>query len=589
MFGFFKKKKEEKVSPSSIEGKKPVSKISQKPSGKPSKTHKQVEKGETTSKAKEQPTQAFESQGDDTATPSQKALRQHIRNAQSGVPVSQEEIISAPFLATKSKMMRGDIKIAEMTEDDYESNNLTKKDINIKAWKEYQRRFKIEPYDFKRKNVDNALIVVKKDINLLSKKYAMHIIFKGAKYNPNTQKVKLAFTDTKDLYNYIINNVKVEEIRTPIINLLMAIEVFNIIKQEKRLKLPEKLEKYYRERYNQKVLTLNLHKIHMKTKEEVLASFTNFDNKEGEVGDITTEYQEQVSSLHKQDIEDQADLNESPLAKKMNGMSKKIFNQRDIEDNIPNNEIDISKGVFEAIQKKQEEPQIPQQTQKFQQEEKSKNGLQKRYEEESNKKENDKHIFLSVIQKQKDDREGEPVNTEDDFKDFENALDKLAVANKEEIDHLKDEVKPDDKVDQSIEINDNNSQSKENKKEKKMEMMDFDEEYIQKVTGSAEPTIEAEQEQKDNSETVYTPIADNVLPFVDDREKEERENKAQQVEKINEEDYEVLEDITKDPIADMGGLDIPVYTNKNDAKPNLKDNLTNLKSLLAKKQQEKND
>lgn len=571
MFGFFKKKKEEKVSPSSIEGKKPVSKISQKPSGKPSKPRKQVEKGVGEGKVKKKPTQASESQGDDTATPSQKALRQHIKDAQSGIPVSQQEIISAPFLATKTKMMKGDIKIAEITEEDYRDNNLTKKELNIKAWKEYQRRFKIEPYDFKRKNIDNALYVIKKDINNLTKQCAMHIIFKGAKYNPNTQKVKLNFTNSKNLYDFIINNMEVSEIKSPVSKLLMAIEVFNIIKEEKRLKLPENLEKYYRERYNQKVLSLNLHKLHNKTKEELLSSFTDFDNKDRDDETITSEYQEEVSSLHQKENEEQS---ENPLSKRMSGVSKRIFNTNELTDTPPNNnEIDISKGVMEAIQKEEKD-----ESEDTRQEVKPKTGLELRQEEEQKEQKKSEEYLKTAIEKNKI-RDEQEESKKDDFEKFENALDKLVDANKNGEEKVKEEN-----------IESNSNKSDEEKKEKKMEMMDFDEEYVQKITSTTEPTSKEEQkEQEEENKLIFTPVADNGIPFIDN--KKQKEGAEVEVEQKKEEQFkeEVLEDITKDPIADMG-LDIPVFNeNKEQGKPNLKDNLTNLKTLLEKKQQENKD
>jgi hypothetical protein len=236
-------------------------------------------------------------------------LGQHIENARDTAKSGQftGEIISAPFMLTNRNMNDGFRKIASLTDDDYKDYNITRKQLVNLCWKEYMRRFKIESYDFKRnKNIDNALKVVSRDIFLLTKESAKHIVFKGAQYNPVTNKIKLSFKNSRDLHSFIKENTidSGEELTDKQLNLLIAIEMFNTIYKTKRLNLTDFLTKYYFERYNSIVLNVNTSKSRGQDYEKIISSITSFDNNNGSNGTIKEmleQYKQSVSSFELND------------------------------------------------------------------------------------------------------------------------------------------------------------------------------------------------------------------------------------------------------------------------------------------------
>lgn len=571
MFSFFKKKKQNKDTPSTIEGKSSP-KPAKKASKKPSESRKGEEKGKTTGKPRKAPVKAPAKEKKEVGSRSQEAMKKHIQNARSGVPISQQELISAPFIGTSSKINLGLIKIADMTDEDYKKHNITKREMSIKAWSEYQRRFKIEPSDFKRKNIDNSIYVVVKDINILTKQYAKHIIFKGSMYSPTTGKVKLGFTNTKDLYNFIINNMKDYEIRSPIVNLLLAIEIFNIINDNKRLNFPPNLEKYYRERYNQKVINLNMHKLNGKTKQEILSSYTDFEINNDSTNEVYDIYKKEVQELHSGIHSDE---NKEELKNKIGGMSEKMFKAKALTDKINKNEsIDISKKVMEAIESDELE------NKEIQEESRSKTNLEVRYEEKEARDREARQSVAKIVSEDTSTTQEKENEDTVDFNEVESILTDIANDTtgfkhlEEMMSKLEGTYNPDKESDQkeksevvaNFKSNDNKENNNEDNKERTMEEMDFEESYVESVTNKDKVLSSIIEQDSENDSKVIEPTKDNVIPFIDNK-KEEQVVEEEQVEATTEEDYEVLEDITKDPFREIIDLDIPVFSESKKEEP----------------------
>lgn len=176
------------------------------------------------------------------------------------------------------KQKESKIKLSSLQKADMERLGVTKQGLNKLCWKEYQRRFKVEDYDYKRnKNVINVLRVVKRDILLLTKDYAKAITFKGASYDPVRGKVELSFNGAEEIVSHIRKNMDTSHLQEdhPIFDLIFAIEIFATIKKEKRINLPKYLSEVYSERYLKHTMQVNLITTPEK-RTEYIASITHF-------------------------------------------------------------------------------------------------------------------------------------------------------------------------------------------------------------------------------------------------------------------------------------------------------------------------
>lgn len=375
MFSFFNKRnsknKEEatKASSSAIDNKKKLDPTNKPKSSKPrsSKEPRKVKKVATPQGKSEKPAEATT----EASTEQEKGvLRQHVENARETAKNGHftGEIISAPFMMTNKNMNDGFRKIALLEEKDYKELNITKKHLVNLCWKEYMRRFKVESYDFRRnKNIDNALKVVARDILLLTKESAKHIVFKNAQYNANTGKVKLAFNNSRDLHSFVKQQTVDEgkEITNQQLNLLIAIEMFNTIYKIKRLNLPDFLTKYYSQRYNSIVLNINISKARGGNPEEIIASITSFDDKnerDEALNEMVAKYKQSISSvepeiddssLHKttEDIARKAEINrKKELFKKLGGHYNKL--QEESERNSISASKSKTKSIFDKPKEK---------------------------------------------------------------------------------------------------------------------------------------------------------------------------------------------------------------------------------------------
>jgi hypothetical protein len=159
------------------------------------------------------------------------------------------------------KQKESKVKLSSLQKADMEKLGITKQGLNKLCWKEYQRRFKVEDYDYKRnKNVSNVLRVVRRDILLLTRDYAKAIIFKGASYDPVREKVELSFNGAEEIVSHIRKNMDTNHLQEdhPIFDLIFAIEIFATIKKEKRINLPKYLSEIFSERYMKHTMQVNL-------------------------------------------------------------------------------------------------------------------------------------------------------------------------------------------------------------------------------------------------------------------------------------------------------------------------------------------
>ena len=349
MFSFFKKKDSKdtkevkKASSPTIDNKKKLDPTNKPKSSKPKNSQEpRKSKKQASPQGKEE--KPVEATTEASSEEEKGVLRQHIDNARETAKKGQftGEIISAPFIMTNKNMNDGFRKIALMEEGDHKELNITKKQLVKLCWKEYARRFKVESYDFRRnKNIDNALKVVARDILLLTRESAKHIVFKDAEYNPNTGKVKLAFSNSRDLHSFIKQHTIDEgkELTDQQLNLLIAIEMFNTIYKTKRLNLPDFLTQYYSQRYNSIVLNINISKARGGNPDEIIASITSFDNKnerDDSLNEMVAQYKQSISSttpviddstLHQtsEDIARKAELNrKKEIFKKLGGHYNKL-------------------------------------------------------------------------------------------------------------------------------------------------------------------------------------------------------------------------------------------------------------------------
>lgn len=180
------------------------------------------------------------------------------------------------------KQKESKIKLSSLQKADMERLGVTKQGLNKLCWKEYQRRFKVEDYDYRRnKNVSNVLRVVRRDILLLTRDYAKAITFKGASYDPVRGKVELSFNGAEEIVSHIRKNMDTNHLQEdhPIFDLIFAIETFATIKKEKRINLPKYLSEVFTERYMKHTMQVNLITSPEK-RAEFIASITHFgDNK----------------------------------------------------------------------------------------------------------------------------------------------------------------------------------------------------------------------------------------------------------------------------------------------------------------------
>lgn len=168
-------------------------------------------------------------------------------------------MISKDFRKVYQEINNNNILLNKLTDNDKHAFGLNNKKLSRLKWHEIDRRFRIEPYDYRRnKNIVNALRVIKRDIFLLIQNYATDIVFKNAQYNPFRKKVNLAFNKGSDILD-LIPLPKIEDLNSTenIYTLRLAIETFTTIEKEKRLNLSKNLEVFYQERYQSYVLKAN--------------------------------------------------------------------------------------------------------------------------------------------------------------------------------------------------------------------------------------------------------------------------------------------------------------------------------------------
>ena len=174
------------------------------------------------------------------------------------------------------------IQLSSLQAEDMQYYNLSKQDLVDMCWKELSKKLKIEEYDYrKNKNIYNSLRVIARDITLLIRNHARAIVFKGAVYNPLRNKVELVFNNISELPDHLKKNMKIHQgdYNSPIIDLILAIDIFVKIKEVKKLTLPDYMTEIYSERYQKHVLPINLIQDPDK-KNKAILSITSFDNNE---------------------------------------------------------------------------------------------------------------------------------------------------------------------------------------------------------------------------------------------------------------------------------------------------------------------